>query len=105
MRHRTLPLGRAHGQAAEKRESAVLELHSHALQRAESFGDLKQLERDRLVRAEHRPGGDPEQEAVADLAGGTCDGHPNGGLGPGRAAAGACVNARARHSYLSRADR
>ena len=69
--------------AGEQREGAVLELHGHALERAERRGDLEHLQDDRLVGAEHRPGGDPEEQRVADLAGSTGDSDANGGLESG----------------------
>ncbi len=55
--------------------------------------DLQHLQDHRLVGAEHLAGRDPEQQAVADLAGGAGDGDSNGGfhgcggllaMGPGR---------------------
>ena len=62
----------------QQREGAVVELHLHALERAERRRDLEQLEDDGGVRAEHRAGGDAEQQAVADLAGGPGDGDADG---------------------------
>ena len=64
--------------AAEQRERAVLQLHHHALERLQGRGDLQQPELDRLIRAEQRTARDPEQQAVADLAGGTGDGDLDG---------------------------
>ena len=42
--------------------------------------DLDEMQDDRLVRAEHRAGGDAEKEGVTDLAGGAGDGNANGGF-------------------------
>ena len=61
----------------EQREGAVVELHLHAVERAERRRDLEQLEDDGGVGAEHGTRGDTEQEAVADLAGCTGDGDTN----------------------------
>ena len=58
----------------QQRERAVVELHAHALERAERRRDLEQLQDDRRVRPEHRARGDAEEEAVADLAGSPGDG-------------------------------
>ncbi len=71
---------RAHSR--EQRERAVVEFHHHALERLLRFlvGDLEQLQDDRLVGAEHLAAGDPEEQAVADLAGGAGHGHANGGF-------------------------
>src|SRR5207344_1878318 len=63
----------------EEREGAVLELHGHALERVERGRDLEELEDHRLV-AEHGTTGDAEEEAVADLAGGSGDGDADGSL-------------------------
>jgi hypothetical protein len=57
----------------EQRERAVVEFHLHAAEGAEGGSDLEQLQDDRGGRAEHGTRGDAEQEAVADLAGGTGD--------------------------------
>ena len=62
----------------QQRERAVVQLHHHALQRLERWGDLEQPQLDRLVGAQHRAAGDPEQQAVADLAGGAGDGDLDG---------------------------
>ena len=43
-----------------------------------SSGSLEQLQDHRLVLAEHVAGGDAEQQAVADLAGGAGDGDADG---------------------------
>ena len=66
--------------AGEERKRAVLDLHHHALERRLRLFDrqLEELQDDRLVLAEHLAGGDPEQQAVADLAGGAGDGDANG---------------------------
>jgi len=57
--------------ALEEREGAVVEFHGDAFEGLEGLLDrgLDQLEDDRLVGAEHRAGGDAEEEGVTDLAG------------------------------------
>ena len=57
----------------EGRECAVGELHDDALQRRQSGRDFQEVQIDRLIRAEHRSGGDAEGEGIADLAGGAGD--------------------------------
>ena len=59
--------------AGQQREGAVVELHRHALERAERGRDLQQLQDHGLVGPEQLAAGDAEQEAVTDLAGGTGD--------------------------------
>ena len=59
--------------AGEVRERAVVELHDDALERLERRGDLEQPQLDRAV-AQQRAAREAEQQAVADLAGGTGDG-------------------------------
>ena len=66
--------------AGEQRERAVEELERRALGGLHRLRDLQQVEVDRLVRAEQVAGGDPEEQRVADLAGGAGDGDL-GGLG------------------------
>ena len=56
--------------ARQQRERAVVELHRRALGRLDGLGDLEQPEVHRRVGAEHLTGGDPEQDRVADRAGG-----------------------------------
>ena len=68
----------------QQREGAVVELHAHALERAEGLGDLEQLEDHRLVVAQHLTAGDAEQQGVADLAGSPGDGDAYGILHGGR---------------------
>ena len=53
---------------------AVVDLHDHALERLHGRLDLEQAQHHRLVGAEQLARGDPEQEGVADLAGGAGDG-------------------------------
>ena len=60
--------------AGEQREGAVVELHRGALGGLDGVGDLEQVEVDRRVGAEHLPARDPEEQRVADLAGGAGDG-------------------------------
>ncbi len=70
--------------AGQRRERAVVELHDDALERLEGRGDLQQLQLDRGVLAEQVPARDPEEQAVADLAGGAGDGDLDGGSAHGR---------------------
>ena len=65
--------------AGQRRERAVVELHHDALEGLEGRLDLEQLQLDGGVLAEQVPARDPEQQAVADLAGGTGHGHLDGG--------------------------
>src|SRR6202035_5604618 len=60
---------------------AVVELHGDALGRLDGLRDLQQPQLDWRVRAEQVPGGDAEQQRVADLAGGAGDGDVDGGAG------------------------
>ena len=58
---------------------AVVQFHHHALERRQGRLDFDEVQDDRLVRPEHRAGGDAEQEGITDLAGGAGDGDTNGG--------------------------
>ena len=60
--------------AGEQRERAVEQLERGALGGLDRVRDLEQVEVDLRVRAEHLPGGDAEQDGVADGAGGAGDG-------------------------------
>ena len=62
------------GDAVERRERAVHELHDDAGERRQRGRDLEQVQVDRPVGAEHLAGGDAEGERIADLAGGAGDG-------------------------------
>jgi hypothetical protein len=64
----------------ERRERAVVELHDHALQRAERRRDFQQVQVDRLIGAEHLAGRDTEGEGITDLAGGAGDRNVDGTL-------------------------
>ena len=66
----------------ERRERAVVELHDHALESLQRRLDLQQPQLHRGVGAEQGTAGDAEEQAVADLAGGTGHGHLDG-LGHG----------------------
>ncbi len=68
--------------AGQQREGAVVDLHHHAPQRLLRLlvGDLQQLQNDGLLGAEHVSVGDPEQQAVPDLSGGTGDRDAHGGF-------------------------
>ena len=63
--------------AFEQRKGAVVEFHGDAFERFKGFFDrgLDELQDDRLVRAEHGAGSDPEEKGVTNLAGGAgnCD--------------------------------
>ena len=65
--------------ALEQREGAIVEFHDDAAERGQGGLDLDEMEDDRLVGAEHRAGGDAEEQGIADLAGGAGDGHAKGG--------------------------
>ena len=73
------------------REGAVVQLHHHALERRQRRGDLQQAQLDRGVLAEQVAGGDPEEQAVADLAGGAGDGDLDGRGAHGGVPSGAVV--------------
>ena len=62
----------------KQRESAVVELHRGALGGLDRVGDLEQPQLNRGVLAEHLAGRDPEEECVANLAGGAGDGDLDG---------------------------
>jgi hypothetical protein len=64
----------------EQRERAVVQFHHHTLEPLLRLliGDLEQLQVDRLVLAEHLSRGNPEQDGITDLAGGTGDGDADG---------------------------
>ena len=64
--------------AGQQRERAVVELHHDALERLQSRFDLEQTQLDRAVRAQQRAARQAEQQAVADLAGGSGDGDLEG---------------------------
>ena len=64
---------RADLDAGQQRERAVVELHHDTLERLQRRLDLEQTQLDRAVRAEQRAARQAEQQAVADLAGGTGD--------------------------------
>ena len=64
----------------EQRKGAVLELHAHALERRHRSLQLEQLERHRRFGSECLARRDPEEERVADLAGGAGHGDANGGV-------------------------
>ena len=71
-------VGRDH--AGERREGAVRQFHHDAGQRRQRGRDFEQVQVDRLVGAEHLPGGDAEGERIADMAGGAGDGDGDGWL-------------------------
>ncbi len=66
--------------ALEEGEGAVVEFHGDTFEGLQGFfeGGFDELEDDGLVGAEHRAGGDAEEERVTDLAGGSGDGDANG---------------------------
>ena len=63
------------------REGAVVEFHHDALDGLLSLRQVKQLKDDWLVFAEHFAGGNAEQQAITDLAGGAGHGNAHGGFG------------------------
>src|SRR5574343_490642 len=67
--------------AGEQREGAVVEFHHHALHGLLGLRQVEQLKDDRLVFAEHFAGGDAEQQAITDLAGGAGNCNAHGGFG------------------------
>ena len=62
----------------EEGEGAVVQLHSHAFERAHRGRDLQQLEDDRLIGAEEVAIGDAKDESIADIAGGASNCYTNG---------------------------
>ncbi|SBT03677.1 hypothetical protein PROAA_1090007 [Candidatus Propionivibrio aalborgensis] len=72
----------------EKRERAVVEFHHDTLAGFLGLRQVEQLEKDRLVFSEHFTGGDPEKQAVTDLAGSAGNGDTNWGFGHGAAPVG-----------------
>ena len=62
----------------QQRKGAVDQLHRDAIQRAHRGRNLEQAQIDGLVGAEQLPGGDAEDEAVADLTGCAGDGDSYG---------------------------
>ena len=63
--------------ACQQRESAVLQLHHHALEGLLGFfiGNFKQLQDDRLIFAQHFARSDAKQKGIANLA--CCASHGN----------------------------
>jgi hypothetical protein len=72
--------------AGQQREGAVFEFHHHALERLLGFlvRDFQQLQDDRLVLAQHLPGGNAKQQGVTDLTSSACDGNSDGLFHGGR---------------------
>ena len=70
----TMPLSSGNAQSSSS-------MHT-PLQRGHGFfvGNFDEVQDDRLVRPEHRAGGDAEQKGITDLAGGAGDSNANGGL-------------------------
>ena len=66
--------------AVQRLERAVVELHGHAVQRAECRRDLEQLQDDRLIRSEQLPRRDAKRELVSDLSRRASDGDAHGRL-------------------------
>jgi hypothetical protein len=71
--------------SGEQWERAVVEFHDDALASLLRLREIKHLENDRLVFAEHFAGSDAEQQAVADLTGCAGDCNANWGFGHGQA--------------------
>ncbi len=64
--------------ARHEREGAVVQLHDDALQHTLHVGQVQQAQLERLVVAGHAPGGDHEQNGIANVAGGAGDDHLTG---------------------------
>lgn len=62
----------------EEGESAVVEFHDDALESGEGWLDFDEAEVDGLIGAEYGARSDAEQESVADLTCGACDGDSDG---------------------------
>src|SRR4029453_14581807 len=60
---------------AQQGKSAVVQLHHDAFERLEGWGNFEQTQLDRLLGAQLGTAGDPEQQALANLAGGAGDGN------------------------------
>ena len=58
-------VGRGH--FVEREERAIVQLHHHALHRAERRRNLEQIQIDGLVGTEHLPGGDAKGERIPDV--------------------------------------
>ena len=58
---------------ADQGERTVVDLHHHAIERLHARLDLEEAQHHGLVRSEELARGDPEEEGVADLAGGPGD--------------------------------
>ena len=69
--------------AGQQWERAIFQLHDHAFEGVLRFfvRNFQQLQDDRLVFAEHFAGGDAEQQAITDLAGGAGNSYAHGGFG------------------------
>jgi hypothetical protein len=67
--------------AGQQRECAVVQFHHDALDGLLGLRQVEQLKDDRLVFAEHFAGGDAEQQAITDLAGGAGNSYAHGGFG------------------------
>ena len=65
-------------QAAQERESAVVEFHGNALECIQRRGDFQQLQDDRLIRTKHVASRNAEGKRIADVTGSTGDGNANG---------------------------
>ena len=67
-----IEVGRRH-HTLEQRKRAIVQFHDDALERAERGRNFDQMKYERLIRSEHRAGGDAKQERVTNLAGGAGD--------------------------------
>jgi hypothetical protein len=63
--------------SSQPREGAVGQFHDDALQNAHHWGNVQQVENERLVGSEDVAFGDHVQEGVGDLAGGSRDNDTN----------------------------
>src|SRR5690554_4388512 len=65
------------GDSLEKWERAIFQFHSYAGKRFLRLGQIKQLQNDRLIFAQHLSAGNAKQHAVCNLAGGAGDDDSN----------------------------
>ena len=63
------------GDKGKEREGNMVEIDGKAKEKINGRWELEEMENHRLVGSQHRSGGDAEEEAVADLAGGSGDRH------------------------------
>jgi len=84
--------------SSEEGEGTIVQLHRHTLERFQGGCQLKKLEDDGLVLAQHLTAGNTEEERVTDLSRGTSDGDTDGLLSGGGEGANV-LGAASRSSY------